>query len=60
MKMSNGFTVLIPSIITGVGYIASALFLSIALKAASLGNSLCYVDRHGNCWNYAAWDFSFS
>ena len=32
MKMSNGFTVLIPSIITGVGYIASAVFLSIALR----------------------------
>ena len=26
MKMSNGFTVLIPSIVTGVGYIASAVF----------------------------------
>ena len=32
MKMSNGFTVLIPSIITGVGYIASAVFLAIALR----------------------------
>ena len=32
MKMSNGFTVLIPSIVTGVGYIASAVFLAIALK----------------------------
>lgn len=30
MKMSNGFTVLIPSIVTGVGYIASAVFLAIA------------------------------
>ena len=30
------------------------------IKAASLGNSLCYVDRYGNCGNYAAWDFSFS
>ena len=27
MKMSDGFTILIPSIITGIGYIASAVFL---------------------------------
>ncbi len=32
MKMSNGFTVLVPSIIAGAGYIASAVFLAIALK----------------------------
>ncbi len=37
MKMSNGFTLLIPSIITGIGYIASAVFLSIALKQLPLG-----------------------
>ena len=39
MKMSNGFTVLIPSIITGVGYIASAVFLAIALKQLPLGTA---------------------
>ena len=39
MKMSNGFTLLIPSIVTGVGYIASALFLSIALKHLPLGTA---------------------
>ena len=39
MKMSNGFTLLIPSIITGVGYIASAVFLSIALKQLPLGTA---------------------
>ena len=39
MKMSNGFTVLIPSIITGIGYIASAVFLAIALKQLSLGTA---------------------
>ena len=37
MKMSNGFTVLIPFIITVVGYIASAVFLSISLKQLPLG-----------------------
>ena len=39
MKMSNCFTVLIPSIITGVGYIASAVFLSIALRQLPLGTA---------------------
>lgn len=37
MKYSNGFTVVIPTIITAVGYIASAVFLSMALKNISLG-----------------------
>ena len=39
MKMSDGFTVLIPSIITGIGYIASAVFLSVALKQLPLGTA---------------------
>ncbi len=39
MKKSDGFTVLIPSIITGVGYIASAVFLAIALKHLPLGTA---------------------
>ena len=39
MKMSNGFSVLIPSIIAGVGYIASAVFLAIALKQLPLGTA---------------------
>ena len=39
MKMSNGFTVLVPSIITGVGYAASAVFLAIALKHLPLGTA---------------------
>ena len=39
MKMSDGFTVLVPSIITVVGYIASAVFLDIALKHLPLGTA---------------------
>ncbi|MCR5627363.1 MAG: multidrug efflux SMR transporter [Lachnospiraceae bacterium] len=39
MKYSDGFTVLIPSIITVIGYIASAVFLSIALKELPLGTA---------------------
>ena len=39
MKMSNGFTILIPSIVTGVGYIASAAFLTIALRQLPLGTA---------------------
>ena len=37
MKYSNGFTVLIPSIITAVTYILSAVFLALALKHLPLG-----------------------
>lgn len=39
MKYSNGFTVLLPSVITAVGYIASAVFLSMALKQLPLGTA---------------------
>ncbi len=39
MKMSEGFTKLMPSIITAVGYIASAVFLSLALKKLPLGTA---------------------
>ena len=39
MKMSNGFSVLMPSIIAGVGYIASAVFLALALKQLPLGTA---------------------
>lgn len=39
MKMSNGFTILIPSVISGVGYIASAVFLAIALRQLPLGTA---------------------
>ena len=39
MKMSDGFTVLIPAVITGIGYIASAVFLSVALKQLPLGTA---------------------
>ncbi len=37
MKYSNGFTVLIPSVITAVTYILSAVFLAMALKYLPLG-----------------------
>lgn len=39
MKMSDGFTVMIPAVITGIGYIASAVFLSVALKQLPLGTA---------------------
>lgn len=39
MKYSEGFSQLVPSIITAVGYIASALFLSLALKELPLGTA---------------------
>ena len=39
MKFSDGFTVVIPTIITIIGYIASAVFLSLALKERPLGTA---------------------
>ena len=39
MKYSNGFTVVVPTIITVVGYIASAVFLALALKTLPLGTA---------------------
>lgn len=39
MKMSEGFTRMIPSVITAVGYIASAVFLALALKRLPLGTA---------------------
>ncbi|MEE3362553.1 MAG: multidrug efflux SMR transporter [Anaerovoracaceae bacterium] len=37
MKYSEGFTVLIPSIVTIAGYLASAVFLSLAMRGIPLG-----------------------
>lgn len=39
MKYSNGFTVIVPTVITIAGYIASAVFLSLALKSLPLGTA---------------------
>ena len=39
MKYSDGFTVVWPTVITAVGYIASAVFLSLALKHLPLGTA---------------------
>ncbi|MBR1390412.1 MAG: multidrug efflux SMR transporter [Lachnospiraceae bacterium] len=39
MKYSDGFTVVVPTIITVIGYIASAVFLSLALKHLPLGTA---------------------
>ena len=39
MNYSEGFTKLVPSIITAIGYIASAIFLSMALKDLPLGTT---------------------
>ena len=39
MKYSEGFTRLWPSVITAVGYLASALFLALAMKKLPLGTA---------------------
>ena len=41
MKYSNGFSVLVPSIITAITYILSAVFLALALKNLPL--SIAYI-----------------
>ena len=39
MKYSEGFKVLLPSVITVIGYIMSAVFLAMALKKLPLGTA---------------------
>ncbi len=39
MKFSEGFTQPLPSVITAAGYIASAVFLALALKELPLGTA---------------------
>ena len=39
MKMSEGFTRLLPSLITVIGYIASAVFLALAMRKLPLGTA---------------------
>ena len=39
MKYSEGFTVLLPSAVTAVGYVLSAVFLAAALKKLPLGTA---------------------
>ena len=39
MKMSEGFTKMLPSVITVIGYIASAVFLALAMRRLPLGTA---------------------
>ena len=39
MKYAEGFTRLVPSIVTAVGYLASAVFLAMSLKELPLGTA---------------------
>lgn len=39
MKYSNGFSVFLPSVVTVVGYILSAVFLAFAMKQLPLGTA---------------------
>lgn len=39
MKMSGGFSKIMPGIITGISYIASAVFLAMALRKLPLGTA---------------------
>ena len=39
MKLSNGFSILLPTVLTGVGYIASAVVLALAIRQLPLGTA---------------------
>ena len=39
MKLSDGFTKLLPTVVTAVGYLLSAVFLALALKKLPLGTA---------------------
>ena len=39
MKMSDGFTRMLPRVITVIGYIASAVFLALAMRKLPLGTA---------------------
>jgi quaternary ammonium compound-resistance protein SugE len=39
MKYSNGFSLVVPTVLTIIGYIASAIFLSLAIKQLPLGTA---------------------
>ena len=39
MKASEGFTKMLPTVITVIGYISSAIFLALALKKLPLGTA---------------------
>ena len=58
MKYADGFTKLVPSIITVVGYIVSAVFLSFALKKLPPRHRLCDVDRLRHNGNYYSGRFA--
>ena len=55
MKASEGFSKVIPTVVTVVFYVASAVFLALALKKLPPWNGLCLVDRHGNHRDNALW-----
>ena len=53
MKMSEGFTRMLPSVITAVGYIASAVFLALAMRKLPLGTAYAIRD-HGDYYSRRA------
>ena len=48
LKAANGFTVLIPSVVTVAGYAGAFYFLSLCLSSIPLGGCLCRLVRDGN------------
>ena len=55
LKLSEGFTRLVPSLLTIGGMIVSFGLLSYALKSLPLSVGLCGVDRHRHCGSGRLW-----
>lgn len=59
MKYTNGFTKLLPSAITVIFYVLSAVFLSSALKKLPLGTAYAMWTGFGILGNISAWSAAF-
>lgn len=51
MKLSQGFSKALPTLIIIIGYIASAILLSMELKK----KCLCDMDGYRYCWDKCTW-----
>lgn len=58
MKLSDGLTKLVPSILIFVFYVVSFAFLSFALKDGNV-RCICGMVRYGNCNDYNNWFYLF-
>ena len=55
-KSAQGFTVLIPSIITAITIVLCMYTLSLVMKAIPVGITLCFICWLVYCCNRTSWD----